>query len=188
MRKILFILIVSLLCSCAGKKKLVRTLTTTKGWIEYVQASDSKSIVAVDTSKLDAYEVTYSKTEYYPPETHFAVPSGQADNLATTTGQTRIKQPPDVQGAVKSVITYTLKRKQEQKGLSNVSTETKTDLATVSDLQETEQAKARDRPVFQLQYVFYILLLFAAGLLYFKRKTILQKLLSLWEIVLKLFT
>ncbi|MGV8135937.1 MAG: hypothetical protein AB2L20_12040 [Mangrovibacterium sp.] len=171
MKKILlFSIMIILLYACASKKKMTRTLDTTKGWIDYAMTDERKEGSRIDTSKLSEYDISITRIEYFPPSIDYHVGS---DSLAS-------------HGAIKSIEKIDLHKKDDQKGITENENEGKSSTGLKGEMEAMTDETTKEKPVVNLKYVFYILVLVVAVFLYLKRKTIFQKLKSLIVSILKM--
>jgi len=177
MRRILFIIAISTLLLSCNRKHVTRK---TSGSQEIQKSfEDSKLVVQfVDTTKREDLEVVYTKVEYYPPgtDTSYTLPSRHGENDAATPKANKSAKEqsyhPPPEGAVKSVETFTIKRKREDLGKSEVVnySETKADTFLAWKTEASEITKVAKDP-YRWRYIFYILLiLLVAGLFFWIRK------------------
>jgi hypothetical protein len=169
-RAVFLSLILMMLYACASKKQMTKTLDTTKGWIDYSMADESKTASNIDTSKLSEYDISITRIEYFPP----AIPySAGADSL--------------VRGAIKSVEKIDFHKKEDQKGISGTASENKSSQDLQGENETTTNQTTKEKPVVNWRYVFYTLALLIIVFLYLKRKTIFQKIkslaVSIWKMI-----
>ena len=121
--------LVWLLVGCSTPRKLA---TNTKEARKVEEARSEKSagdiLQYVDTTKREGVEITYTKIEFYPPDVSKPIitpasepePKQEPANLEDKKVEPtpKKKQPPNEQGAIKSIEQYTVKHDTEDRGIS----------------------------------------------------------------------
>lgn len=122
-------LLLCLLVGCSTPRKLAGS-TIEAGKVEEVRSETSAGDILqyVDTTKREGVEITYTKIEFYPPGTiqPTATPATEPEatpepaNLEDKKVEPtpKKKQPPNEQGAIKSIEQYTVKHDTEDRGIS----------------------------------------------------------------------
>lgn len=121
--------LVWLLVGCSTPRKLAGS-TIEAGKVEEVRSETSAGDILqyVDTTKREGVEITYTKIEFYPPGI-IQPPATPATEPEATPEPANLedkkveptpkkKQPPNEQGAIKSIEQYTVKHDTEDRGIS----------------------------------------------------------------------
>ena len=175
MKKILFLhAIVLMLLSCNRKQISLQS----SGSEEVRKDFENSNLVAqlVDTTKREDLEVVYTKVEYYPPGATDSTSSRRQENgtampKVDTYAKGQSYHPPPA-GPVKSVETYTIKRKREALGKVKLVSysETKTDSSVIRKTAASQITKPAKDP-YRWRYIFYIfLILLVAAVFFWVRK------------------
>lgn len=126
---LLLCLLVGFLTGCSTPRKLIASKEEkTKVDQATKETNTGTSSTFVDTTKTDGVEITYTKIEYYPPETNrepTPEPEGQVTPGKTNRPEgSRSKEPtpakkqPPNKGPIKSIEQLTIKQNSEEKGVS----------------------------------------------------------------------
>lgn len=126
---LLLCLLVGFLTGCSTPRKLIASKEEkTKVDQATKETNTGTSSTFVDTTKTDGVEITYTKVEYYPPETNrepTPEPEGQVTPGKTNRPEgSRSKEPtpakkqPPNKGPIKSIEQLTIKQNSEEKGVS----------------------------------------------------------------------
>lgn len=126
---LLLCLLVVFLTGCSTPRKLIASKEEkTKVDQATKETNTGTSSTFVDTTKTDGVEITYTKIEYYPPETNreqTPEPEGQVTPGKTNRPEgSRSKEPtpakkqPPNKGPIKSIEQLTIKQNSEEKGVS----------------------------------------------------------------------
>ena len=149
---LILFLIVFLTSGCSLQKKTAVTKTAETQTASVVETYSDKSVFAIDTTKANNLDITYTKVEYYEPR--------QADTTKATVQQ------------IKSVETLTVKKsavvKGEtivQKAIQNDST-TQTAVTVNQEIKETVNPAPNPR---RWMWIFFILALLTGVFIYIKR-------------------
>lgn len=122
-------LLLCLLVGCSTPRKLAGS-TIEAGKVEEVRSETSAGDILqfVDTTKREGVEITYTKIEFYPPDLSKPIitpasepgPKQEPANLEDKKVEPtpKKKQPPNEQGAIKSIEQYTVKHDTEDMGIS----------------------------------------------------------------------
>ena len=174
MKNIIIILIVVLVAGCSLQKKSVRTKTEETKTIETKKTVSDQSVFTIDTTKISDLEATYTKVEYYPPV------SEPTSTASRSVGEASIKAP------VKSVETWTVKKKTVTKGetvIQNAIQIDSTSQIASNVIQETEEKTQPAPDPKRWRYIFYILVLCAGAIIYLKRSGVFTWLKSVLSVV-----
>lgn len=118
-----------LLVGCSTPRKLAAN-TKEAGKVEEVRSETSAGDIlqSVDTTKREGVEITYTKIEFYPPDVSKPIitpasepePKQEPANLEDKKVEPTPKkqQPPNEQGAIKSIEQYTVKHNTEDRGIN----------------------------------------------------------------------
>lgn len=162
MKNLIIILVVILMSGCSLQKKSVSTKTAEVKTIDTKTTVSDQSVFTIDTTKVTDLEVIYTKIEYYPPaEPMPEQPSGVSKAAI---------EPP-----IKSVETYTIKKKTVNKGESEiqkaiVSDSTSNSTSSINQVTVEKEKPAPDPK--RWRYIFYIMLLLAGAFIYLKRSKV----------------
>lgn len=126
---LLLCLLVGFLTGCSTPRKLIASKEEkTKVDQSTKETNTGTSSTFVDTTKTDGVEITYTKVEYYPPETNRELtpePEGQVTPGKTNRPEgnrskepTPAKKQPPNKGPIKSIEQLTIKQNSEEKGVS----------------------------------------------------------------------
>lgn len=126
---LLLCLLVGFLTGCSTPRKLIASKEEkTKVDQATKETNTGTSSTFVDTTKTDGVEITYTKIEYYPPETNrepTPEPEGQVTPGKTNRPEgnrskepTPAKKQPPNKGPIKSIEQLTIKQNSEEKGVS----------------------------------------------------------------------
>ena len=126
---LLLCLLVGFLTGCSTPRKLIASKEEkTKVDQATKETNTGTSSTFVDTTKTDGVEITYTKVEYYPPETNresTPEPEGQVTPGKTNRPEgnrskepTPAKKQPPNKGPIKSIEQLTIKQNSEEKGVS----------------------------------------------------------------------
>ncbi|NCB42929.1 MAG: hypothetical protein EOM59_09945 [Clostridia bacterium] len=126
---LLLCLLVGFLTGCSTPRKLIASKEEkTKVDQSTKETNTGTSSTFVDTTKTDGVEITYTKIEYYPPETNrepTPEPEGQVTPGKTNRPEgnrskepTPAKKQPPNKGPIKSIEQLTIKQNSEEKGVS----------------------------------------------------------------------
>lgn len=122
-------LLLCLLVGCSTPRKLAANTKET-GKTEEARSEKSAGDILqyVDTTKREGVEITYTKIEFYPPDASKPIitpapepePKQEPANLEDKKVEPTPKknQPPNEQGAIKSIEQYTVKHDTEDGGIS----------------------------------------------------------------------
>lgn len=122
-------LLLCLLVGCSTPRKLAGS-TIEAGKVVEVRSETSAGDILqyVDTTKCGGVEITYTKIEFYPPDASKPIitpasepePKQEPANLEDKKVEPTPKkqQPPNEQGAIKSIEQYTVKHDTEDRGIS----------------------------------------------------------------------
>lgn len=126
---LLLCLLVGFLTGCSTPRKLIASKEEkTKVDQATKETNTGTSSTFVDTTKTDGVEITYTKIEYYSPETNrepTPEPEGQVTPGKTNRPEgnrnkepTPAKKQPPNKGPIKSIEQLTIKQNSEEKGVS----------------------------------------------------------------------
>ena len=182
------LLLAVLLFSCSTPRKLAgsaKETAKTEEKRDETTAAEFRRIV--DSTKTEGVEVTYTKIEFFPPESD-TLPAnkdttkagGQTKPVANTQKnrpkEPKEKQPPDErskQGAIKSIETYTVKQKTEATGVTHEEQKTETAKTEEVNTDTDKKTYITEKPAadpYRWRYIFGILVLLAVAF-FFLRKT-----------------
>ena len=173
MKKIIAFILCLVLFSCASMKKSVQTTTEQ----ELLKQSNELQFAAVekmiDTTRTENKKITITEIEFYPP----FVANGKVDSTNMPTSNIGNVNLPNVSGAIKSIKQTTIESALEQKGKSEESGKTMENQSEAILRREVQTTKADVSSApnpYRWRYIFYILALLTAVLLYLKRIPILN--------------
>jgi hypothetical protein len=166
---------------CRTPKKIVgSTSETITGNEKQSETASSETYNFADTTKKQDVEINWFKVDFYPPETEDrpeTIPDNSTLNLLDNIGSSKQKKPPNNKGAIKSIEGYTVKAKSEQAGVNESRENAQVNKKAEKNEDINRQAEIKEQPApdpYRWRYIFYILVLLAAVLLYFKRIPVLN--------------
>lgn len=157
---------------CSMPRKLA---TNTKEARKVEEARSEKSagdiLQYVDTTKREGVEITYTKIEFYPPDVSKPIitpasepePKQEPANLEDKKVEPtpKKKQPPNEQGAIKSIEQYTVKHDTEDRGISasveSIASEMEAEIITDSSLETNFTEETAEDP-YKWRYILGIIL------------------------------
>lgn len=170
---LLLCLLVGFLTGCSTPRKLIASKEEkTKVDQATKETNTGTSSTFVDTTKTDGVEITYTKVEYYPPETNrepTPEPEGQVTSGKTNRPEgSRSKEPtpakkqPPNKGPIKSIEQLTIKQNSEDKGVSQ-SQEANTSAKEEATTTDTDKKEANtEQPAadpYRWRYILAILII-----------------------------
>ncbi len=170
----------AILIGCSTPRKLAgSTKETAKIEERRDEMTTAEFRRTIDSTKTEGLEVTYTKIEYYPPESEVQQPkpdtTATADTLAAEKKAPKLrpkepkeKQPPHNgrQGAIKSIETFTVKQKTEAAGVTQEEQETETTKAEEVNTDTDKETDITEKPAadpYRWRYIFGILVLLAVA-------------------------
>lgn len=170
---LLLCLLVGFLTGCSTPRKLIASKEEkTKVDQATKETNTGTSSTFVDTTKTDGIEITYTKVEYYPPETNrepTPEPEGQVTPGKTNRPEgnrskepTPAKKQPPNKGPIKSIEQLTIKQNSEEKGVSQsqeANASAKEEVTTTdTDKKETNTEQPAADP-YRWRYILAILVI-----------------------------
>lgn len=165
-------LLLCLLMGCSTPRKLAAN-TKEAGKVEEVRSETSAGDILqyVDTTKREGVEITYTKIEFYPPDVSKPIitpasepePKQEPANLEDKKVEPtpKKKQPPNEQGAIKSIEQYTVKHDTEDRGISasveSIASEKEEEIITDSSLETNFTEETAEDP-YKWRYILGIIL------------------------------
>lgn len=157
---------------CSTPRKLAAN-TKEAGKVEEVRSETSAGDILqyVDTTKREGVEITYTKIEFYPPDVSKPIitpasepePKQEPANLEDKKVEPtpKKKQPPNEQGAIKSIEQYTVKHDTEDRGISasveSIASEKEEEIITDSSLETNFTEETAEDP-YKWRYILGIIL------------------------------
>lgn len=181
-------LLVGFLTGCSTPRKLITNKEEkTKVDEAMKETNTGTSSTFLDTTKTNGVEVTYTKIEYYPPETNrepTPEPEGQVTPGKTSQYEgnrnkepTPAKKQPPNKGPIKSIEQLTIKQNSEEKGVSqrqeaNVSAKEETTTTDIDKKEANTEQPAADPYRWRYILAILVIVIVAGTVVYFwLRKT-----------------
>ena len=173
---VILCILVALLAGCSTPRKLVSSAKEAAKVEEKRTETSAGQITHFgDTTKKDGVEVTYTKIEFFPPgaEAGGNAPA-EAEPAPETTGtkDRTPKQPPNTQGAIKSIETYTLKQTNEAAGVTKTEEQTEATKAEEVKTDTTNETDVTEKPApdpYRWRYILAILVILAVAYIWLRK-------------------
>lgn len=166
---------------CGSAKKIAGSKRETGNYTEATTAAKADSAnFRIDTTKHSATKVTYTKTEFYPPESATEVDTTEMPESRPAEITAPANKPPKA-GAIKSVETLTVESQAEEKGITESGSSTEEYQSTGITSEETLEEAVSEEPAadpHKWRYIFGILvslMLISIAIYLINRKTGLLK-------------
>ncbi|MDL2303207.1 hypothetical protein LJC28_02315 [Dysgonomonas sp. OttesenSCG-928-D17] len=192
MKKIAFILLcIFVAIGCSTTKKATKTSESTQLSSESQESQHSSSEKFVDTTKTESGKITITEIEFYPPiANNESTGSNEKPKANNVLGLSLPNIGSMDNAAIKSIKQTTIESESESKGESNESSSTENIKSEAISENTEKTAKVDESPApdpYRWRYIFYILLIGVAALLYFKRVPILNWIKTILSGVRKIF-
>lgn len=171
MKKYLFIVILVLLSACASTKKSLEASTTKVDSLGYKVAKEVKVERFTDKTKTASGRLVVTEIEFFTPDSS----GGSVESLSINAGDVDVSS---IRGKpIRSIRQQTFESITEKKGEDKESRENKEQQQAVSvqkeNIKQTKQADPAPDP-YRWRYIFYLSLVILTGVLYFRRKPIIN--------------
>lgn len=192
MKKIVFTFLCMLVVfGCSTTRKATKSIESTQFSLESQESQVSSSEKIVDTTKTESGKITITEIEFYPPTENNGLPGINESPKSTNVSGLSLPNVGNIDNAaIKSIKQTTIESESESKGESNESSSTENIKSEAISENTEKTAKVDESPApdpYRWRYIFYILLIGVAALLYFKRVPILNWIKTILSGVRKIF-
>ena len=201
--RIIFIALLAFLASCGATKKAIKTTETHIDSLTFAKVVSEQTKKMVDTTRTEHGKVTITEIEFFQPteikqpQQEHDKPNDSDSNIAnelnktqpTTTASVDLANVGKVQGAVKSIKQTVIESDVEEKGKSEESSESNENESAATVTKTTESTDKNKEPApdpYRWRYIFPIVLLGVALLLYLKRTPIVNWIRNIISVFLKI--
>lgn len=190
-RVVLFIFCIIMLYACASTRKTTQSSEVFDVSTEKTESESSNVERFIDTTKTDKKKITITEIEFCPPTVNNESPGIDDKPKASNVSGLSLPNIGNIDNAtIKSIKQTTIESESETKGESNESSST-ANIISEAVLENTEKkVMINEEPApdpYKWRYIFYILLIGVAALLYFKRVPVMNWIKTILSGIRKIF-
>lgn len=191
MRKIITLIVCALsLASCVATKKTSQMSSIVTDSLNVNKVTSEQTHKVVDTTRTEQGKITITEIDFFPPtDVQILVDSSRAFNdLHDSPANISLDNFGNVAGAVKTIKQTVIESNIEEKGQSEDSSNQNEseNITNVAQVDEQTNTHKETTPINCWCYIFYIILIFVAVLLYLKKIPIISWLKKILQVVLKI--